>query len=124
MMGNVPGPRPKLILQHWQPRTLEEAQQLYDLMVSRGVPRGTARVMLARLQTLPEKGPLTNGQRVERSKLRVFLARLGEPPWPPERGSGDGGLSPLSSVESGARGAKRLPRPVSSCYLDAVGRAA
>ena len=54
--------------------------------------------MLARLQTLPERGPLTNGQRVERSKLRVFLAKLGEPPWPPERGNGESELSPLSSV--------------------------
>ncbi len=109
----MPGPKPTVSLQEWMPRTLDEARELYALLVDKGdVSVSTARSFVGRLQTIRLEGPLTKRDSVERSQLRRVLAGLGEPPWTARRAAGEADLRPLSSVRLEKRPAPlKLNRP-------------
>jgi hypothetical protein len=62
------------------PRTLDEARQLFDALVSRGdVTGGHARAIVGTLLTLPER--YTPAFSVRVVSYRKILARLDRPPW-------------------------------------------
>lgn len=103
----MPGPAAIIDERSFVPRTIEEAQQLYDGLIDVGVPVAVARGIVTWLIVLPERRADDPASNQLRSQYRQALLRLGVPPWEP---NGDMGAY-LSSRAAKTRRKRSRNRP-------------
>jgi hypothetical protein len=77
-----PGRAPNIDERRFVPNDLEEARQLRRALVMAGTPRAVARGCVMWLIELGEvERPVSRGERVQGSRYRRELFRLGKPPF-------------------------------------------